>query len=153
MHSTTWLIAKLKANHPDLTFIPGSDFRWSPAEQTVYFVPDSPELPLLIHEVAHAVLGHTDYAKDVALIDMERDAWQYARDNLAPTYDFAVETSTIEDALDTYRDWLHVRSLCPTCGATGIQSKKREYRCLACGQRWRVNEARLCALRRYKVDS
>lgn len=153
MRSTTWLVTKLQPTYPDLTFTPGDDFRWSPVEQVIYFVPDSPDLPSLIHEVAHASLGHADYAKDIILIDMERDAWQYAREVLAPAYDIVIDDTVINVALDTYRDWLHARSLCPNCDATGIQSKKRTYKCLACGQNWRVNEARLCALRRYKLDT
>lgn len=82
---------------------------------------------------------------------MERDAWQYAKDTLGQTYDQAILDDTVEDALDSYRDWLHARSTCPACQATGIQTKKEEYKCLACRTKWRVNEARICALRRYKL--
>ena len=153
MLSTTSLLPKLRTNHPDLTFTSGDDFRWSPDSQTVYFIPDSPDVATLLHELAHAVLGHADYTRDITLLGMEQDAWQYAVETIAPTYDLEIDDETVQTALDTYRDWLHARSLCPNCGATGLQTKKREYKCPACGQHWRVNEARLCALRRYKLNT
>jgi hypothetical protein len=34
-----------------------------------------------------------------------------------------------------------------------LQSKHLEYRCVACGHHWKVNEARVCALRRYLITS
>ena len=81
---------------------------------------------------------------------MERQAWDKAID-LADTYDAHIDDSIIETTLDSYRDWLHARSTCPTCSATGLQVKNRTYNCPVCHGQWRVNEARICALRRYNL--
>jgi len=85
------------------------------------------------------------------LIQMERDAWEYARNKLSKTYSVAMDEDAIEMAMDSYRDWLHARSSCTMCHSTGVQVATNTYRCLACGTSWRTNEARLCALRRYTL--
>ena len=104
----------------------------------------------LLHEFGHALLNHREYTSDIELIRMERAAWDEAM-KIAAAQSITIEDDTVEDSLDTYRDWLHSRTLCPACAATGIQTERRTYRCLACGHTWRVNEARTCALRRYST--
>jgi hypothetical protein len=151
MPSTTSLLNKLRRDYPDLTFAEGADFRWSPSERTVFYAPQI-DFGLLLHEVAHARLGHGEYSLDIELLHMERDAWEYAKTELSKTYSVVIEEEQVEHMLDTYRDWLHARSTCPTCQATGLQTKPNQYSCLACGESWRVNEARTCALRRYKMS-
>lgn len=151
MPSITSLINKLQKDHPNITFLEGSDFYWSPDDKTVYYTANSNSVESLLHELAHALLGHNSYMRDVQLLEMERDAWEYARATLGPRYDVPISEDASEDALDSYRDWLHARSVCPSCQATGLQRQKETYRCIACGGQWRVNEARICALRRYKI--
>jgi len=145
-------IDRLKQDYPHLYFQPAREFRWSSEEQTVFYDPNSSDTAPLLHEVAHALLAHSEYTKDVHLIEIERDAWEYAKNHLAPTYDFSIDDSVIQNHLDTYRDWLHSRSTCPHCHATGVQGKQSQYKCLACGTLWRVNDARSCALRRYTIS-
>lgn len=146
------LLTRLKADYPDITFDESDDFLWSPSEKTIYYHPYDPHaVPLLLHELAHATLGHTSYHRDIELIAIERAAWDEAKVNLAPAYGVAIDDDFAEETLDTYRDWLHSRSTCPHCKATGLQTKQREYTCLACQHKWRVNEARICALRRYLI--
>ena len=149
MLSNSFLLSKVRAAYPNLNFTDGEAFQWSPHEKTIYYHPDGPAFDL-IHELAHALLGHTSYTKDIQLLEMERDAWARAI-TIAAQYDITVTEDYIQDALDTYRDWLHARSTCPECNATGLQSKKSLYRCLVCSTEWRVNDARVCALRRYKL--
>lgn len=149
MPSTSSLIHKLITNFPQFTFTPGGDFRWDPQEKAIFYRDDNPAA--LLHEVAHALLNHAAYVRDLELLAMERDAWEYAKSTLSPAYGITIVDDEIDRSLDTYRDWLHARSTCPTCQATGIQTKENAYTCLACHTHWRVNEARLCALRRYKV--
>jgi hypothetical protein len=149
MHSTNWLLPKLQDAYPQLTFTESNRFAWSPDAQTVYFDSnDTSNTDLLIHELAHGLLGHHDYSKDIELVAMESQAWDKALE-LAALHHISISDDTIQDNLDTYREWLHARSTCPSCEATGYQSGKNAYSCVACSNEWRVNEARLCALRRY----
>lgn len=149
MPSTLSLLPKLKKDYPHLLFTPGARFAWSPDAHTVFYDESEPaNTSLLLHELAHGLLGHHDYSKDVELVAMETEAWDKALE-LSRAYSLNITDDTIQDTLDTYREWLHARSTCPQCEATGFQSGKNEYRCVACSHQWRVNEARLCALRRY----
>jgi hypothetical protein len=150
---STHLLPKLEKDFSAFHFTPATEFRWSPDEMTIYYDEQARDDPTLLHELAHAVLDHKEYVKDIGLIELERDAWEYARNTLAPAYDVVIEEDVIQDSLDTYRDWLHARSTCPRCDATGLQIKKSDYRCIACGSTWRVNDARSCALRRYKTKN
>ncbi len=149
MPSTTLLLKQLKSNYPQFTFKKGNYFLWSPSENTIYYCDKSDNKPiLLLHEISHALLGHADYNSDIQLITMEREAWDYAI-KLAISYNVTMPTDVIESIIDSYRDWIHDRSTCPNCTATGLQINKHNYQCPACNHRWRVNEARTCALRRY----
>ena len=151
MPSITLLLPKLVADYPTISFQPSSDFYWSPTDATVYFDPQQDtRIELLLHELSHGLLEHHDYSRDIELISMERQAWDKAKE-IAPLYGVDIESDTIDDHLDTYRDWLHARSTCPHCTAVGHQIKKNIYRCSVCGQEWRVNEARVCGLKRYKT--
>ena len=150
MPSTSSILSTLKKDFPAITFKRSDTFRWSPEEGTIYYADDTDSASLL-HEVAHALLKHTHYKYDVALLEIERQAWDVVVSDLSKRYDIPVTEEEVENMLDTYRDWLHSRSLCPTCQATGIQADKATYNCLACNTNWRVNEARSCALRRYKT--
>ena len=154
MDATTMpsLNSRIAKDYPLINFEPSDDFHWSPAEKTVFFKADEPNSSLLIHELSHALLGHDTYASDVALLKLEREAWNKALE-LSEHYDVSIDESTIESHLDTYRDWLHARSLCPTCKSNGYQVKKSLYRCLACSSEWKVNEARLCGLKRYTTKT
>ena len=143
------LLPKLKEDYPSFQFTEGEHFLWSPENQTVFFTPDG-DPTLLLHELGHALLKHADYERDVQLLTMERAAWEKAFE-LGELYGVTVPVDTAEDHLDTYRDWLHARSTCPTCTATGFQSASTQYTCPACSQVWAVNEARLCQLRRVRT--
>lgn len=152
MPSTSSLLDLLHTEYPKLTFKAGERFEWQPSESTIVYDPDDPLLDSrLLHEVGHAKLGHSTYERDIDLIAMERDAWQAARMELGPKFGVAIPGETIHHDMDTYRDWLHERSTCPHCGSNGIQIKKHEYKCVTCLKTWRVNEARSCQLRRYRL--
>lgn len=153
MLSITSLVNKLQEDYPNITFSEGADFYWSPSDNTVYYDAGSDSLESLLHELAHGLLGHVSYTRDVQLLEMERDAWNHARTILASRYGVVISKEMMEYALDSYRDWLHARSICPSCQATGVQMQKDTYKCLACRSKWRVNEARVCALRRYKITN
>ena len=151
MALTPSLLESIERDFPHLSFVEDADFQWSPHLQTISYDPSQDAADsLLLHELGHAQLKHAEYDRDVQLIAMETDAWESAR-TLAKTYGVSLSEDEIQDHLDTYRDWLHARSTCPRCEATGLQSADKLYRCVACGHSWRVNEARTCALRRYST--
>ncbi len=144
---------RLRNDFPDIHFIEGDEFCWSSDKRTITHPPilTSEDVAQLLHEIAHAQLGHSSYARDISLIDMERQAWEYAAKTLAPAYgvNLEMEDAVVDTALDGYRQWLHNRSTCPLCQAIGVEISPRVYQCLSCQGGWRVNEARTCQLRRY----
>lgn len=155
MAKTNSLVTKLTADFPELRFASGDDFFWSPATKNVHYgaLDTHRDQLTLLHEVGHALLGHNSFARDIDLVKLERDAWEHVRTELAPRYELTADDDTIEDAIDTYREWLHARSTCPQCSQTGIQADQLAYHCLACGTDWRVNEARRCGLKRYSLTN
>ncbi len=154
MPSTSSLISRLAADYPKFSFEIADQFRWSAEKRTVFINAKAPHSAAFsLHELSHAVLDHQDYYHDIDLLKLERDAWEYAKNSLAHQYDVEINDTIIQDNLDTYRDWLHSRSTCPHCKATGLQTASKQYKCVACGHEWRVNEARICALRRYSSQT
>lgn len=153
MQSINWLLTNLERDFPALRFIPNNEFLWSANKKTIYYDPTAYRSDVYtLHELSHAILGHRGYDRDIELIKMERDAWQYMQDKLSKRYGVTADYDHIQDNLDTYRSWLHARSACPQCKATGLQTKQRSYKCITCSHSWRVNEARICALRRYSLS-
>jgi hypothetical protein len=134
-----------------ITLHESDDFGWNPDTAIVSYDPSHVDCAsLLLHEVGHALLGHVRYDRDIELLAIERQAWDKAL-SISENYGVVIDPDLIEDTLDTYRDWLHSRSLCPSCGATGLQVASKTYSCPSCHQKWHVNEARSCELRRYKT--
>lgn len=149
---TQTLLTKLRQDYPQFSFRKGEAFRWSPSENTVYFASTSLEdAPELLHELAHGLLEHKNYTQDIELVQIEREAWTYAREILSSMYDVEITDKHVQDALDTYRDWLYKRSLCPDCGSNGIHTKTNTYKCFTCRCQWRANSAQFCELRRFRL--
>lgn len=151
MQSIALLLNSLRKEYPQFHFTDGAEFRWDPSSQTIFYK-KSDDVASLLHELSHAILNHRSYIKDIELIEMERDAWHFTTTFLLGKYGMVIEEDAAEDALDTYREWLHARSTCPECSATGIQTRQNTYKCLACSTIWTVNDARICHLRRYVLN-
>lgn len=152
MQRTKELLSRLEADYPDIKFVMGSDFKWSKDKcELTIDLSISDATSYLLHELGHALLGHETFIFDIDLLRQEREAWDYARSTLAMRYNVSLDDALIEDSLDTYREWLHLRSVCPSCGLTGLQTKTSTYRCINCGCSWRPNDARRANLRRYKL--
>lgn len=145
------LLSTLSRIYPQLTFREGSHFYWSPGEQVVYYAEIGGESDAwtLLHETSHGLLQHTNYHSDFELLQLELAAWEKAKE-LGNTHGLRISCDHIEDCLDTYRDWLHKRSLCPTCGVKSLQRDKRSYGCMNCGTTWQVSKNRLCRTYRKK---
>lgn len=151
MHS---LLDKLSKEYPDFQFIQDNMFWWSAAQKIIHMDRHATHAEeYTLHETSHAILGHSGYNRDIDLVKLERDAWDYAQRTLGPRYGIAITEDIIQNNLGTYREWLYQRSMCPDCTETGIETRQHIYRCLACGHMWRVNEAKLCALRRYSLQT
>jgi|AntRauTorcE11897_2_1112592.scaffolds.fasta_scaffold02498_2 hypothetical protein len=150
MASIISILKLIQPKHPEITFIPGDRFAWSPSKNAIYYVDsqDKNDVSLLIHELAHGVLGHTNYTRDIELLQMERQAWEKAKE-IGNSFDQPISDDYIEESLDSYREWLHKRGVCPKCQASGMQKTTDSYTCLACNAVWQVNDARGCELRRY----
>lgn len=150
MQTIESLLKQLSNEFPDLSFHGDELFRWDPKLKTVFYNQSQENaISYLLHETGHAALKHNTYSRDIELIAMERDAWQYAKTVLAPRLDLTVPARIIEDSMDTYREWLHSRSTCPSCNANGIQTEGNKYTCVACLKSWSVNLATGCQLKRY----
>jgi len=139
------LLESLTARYPMLRFTAGDTFYWSPETQEVFYktgVNGKKAAWSLLHETGHALLGHTSYTRDIELLQLEMAAWDKARELAAPL-GIAIDEEHIQDCLDTYRDWLHARSVCPSCTTKCLQqSDPKQYRCHNCHTSWQVTPAR-----------
>lgn len=148
MRSTTSILTKIIDDYQQFHFTPSTFYGWNPKTHTIHYNQQTAEdLPSLLHELGHAILRHKDYQKDVELLRMESEAWEKAR-LLGMAYKIDIPEDAIQNNLDTYRDWLHKKSVCPTCESIGIQQAMTVYHCLNCSGQWTVNEARSCNIRR-----
>ena len=139
------LLSKLRTDFPDLTLVEGDTFCWSPKDKIIYYVSSRRRTDTwtLLHEASHAILQHTTFQSDFELLQLEIAAWMKAHE-LAKRYHLTISEEHVEDCLDTYRDWLHKRSLCPTCNVKSLQINTTKYGCLNCRSTWLVSSNRLC---------
>ncbi len=118
------LVKQLAAAHPHLTFIPATSFYWCPETAEVYYDTNrAAEISAswsLLHETSHALLEHVSYAADVELLHLEVAAWNHAV-QASRAYGITIDDEYVQDCLDTYRDWLYRRSVCPGCGSQCLQ--------------------------------
>src|SRR6185437_9952408 len=120
-------------------------FYWSPKDLKVFYKLDiQPTYRWkLLHEVGHALLNHQTYQSDFELLQLEVAAWQQA-EAVAQDFKIKINSDYIQDCLDTYRDWLHKRSTCPSCGTRSLQEAADRYRCFNCQTTWHVSPSRFC---------
>jgi hypothetical protein len=141
------LIHKLHGQFPAITFRADSRFYWSPEKSEVAYKANargnSAEWALL-HETSHALLGHHTYRNDFELVEMEVAAWERAKELSAELQLGTIDENHVQDCLDTYRDWLHKRCLCPECGNRSFQQDPEHYSCYNCATTWHVTPSRFC---------
>jgi len=141
------LITQLQSQFPALKFTPGKQFCWSPETGEIFYKASAKGLHAtwsLLHETGHALLGHQDYKADFELLRLEIAAWERAR-RLAKDLGLEINEEHIQDCLDTYRDWLYKRSICPVCTTKCLQQGDFvHYRCFNCHTVWRVTASRFC---------
>ena len=128
------LLARLRQDYPDLTFISGDRYLFHPPTTIQYA--DADDYLLLLHELGHYLIGQNDYNQDVELLQIESAAWAKAKE-LCAKYHLAFDESYAESCLDSYRDLLHYNSLCPNCSLNGYEDEHQTYHCPLCGASWR----------------
>lgn len=145
------LLVELRTSYPDLLFVEGRHFSWSPKDRKITYVSheadDAAFAHGILHELAHSLLDHASFRHDIELVTMERDAWTMAR-KLLLEHGIKPDTDHVDQCLNSYRDWLYARSQCPRCGLVGIQTARHNYDCVHCLISWKVPASRLCAVRR-----
>jgi hypothetical protein len=139
-------INQLISDFPELKFTAGQSHYWCPATGEVFYKLSDPATRKdkwsLLHEVSHGLLGHTGYKTDLELLHLEVSAWDKAR-QLAAKYRLSINDDYIQDCLDTYRDWLYRRCVCPHCGTQNLQNDSgNSYQCYNCHTEWRVSASR-----------
>jgi hypothetical protein len=139
-------IDRLAADFPELHFTAGQAHYWCPATGEVFYKLCTPvsrkDRWSLLHEVSHGLLGHTAYKSDLELLHLEVSAWDKACE-LAQKYHLTISADYIQDCLDTYRDWLYRRCVCPHCGTQNLQSDTgNSYQCYNCHTQWHVSASR-----------
>lgn len=140
-------LKKLRQRFPSLTYAIGPTFCWSPKTNEVFYTTranSASAIWSLLHETSHALLGHARYTTDFELLQLEVAAWEKAK-LLGRDLDVEIDENHIQDCLDTYRDWIYARSICPTCGTKSLQQADlRHYRCFNCHTQWKVTPSRFC---------
>lgn len=137
-------IARLDKDYPDFDFRAGVEDHWSPKTATITYKADQPLKRIeygILHELAHALLSHTTYHGDFELLKLECQAWELAA-KIGRKYAVVIDSEHIQTCLDTYRDWLHRRSGCPTCGTHVLQKDIHTYQCFNCQSVWTVSSGR-----------
>ncbi len=141
------LLAELENRFPDLRFTAGPQFSWSPETGEIVYkdgAAGQKAVWSLLHETGHALLDHHSYKADIELLRLEVDAWERAS-QLANDLGVKIDNNHIQNCLDTYRDWLYKRSICPECGTKSLQQGDYvHYRCFNCHTVWKVTANRFC---------
>lgn len=141
MNSIANLLPVLQKDFPQITFMPGETFLWSPQDNKILYTTHQTNVDhglwALLHELAHATLDHLSYSSDFELLKLESITWQQAK-LLGKKYGITINNEHIQDCLDTYRDWLHNRARCPKCSVVSLQRADKLYKCFNCKTVWRV---------------
>ncbi|MDB5185809.1 MAG: hypothetical protein JWL85_332 [Candidatus Saccharibacteria bacterium] len=141
------LLAKLQPLVPNVSFAEGTSFFWSPKQKLITYrvakIPNDRDVWALLHETAHASLNHTQYNSDFELLMLEVAAWEKACE-IGTELGLPIDEEHIQNCLDTYRDWVHQRSTCPSCSSTSFQKDPHSYHCHNCQTVWQVSASRFC---------
>lgn len=150
----TNLLDQINKLYPKISIVRGDVFYWSPSDQIVYFSELNNEVDnwSLLHEVGHAISEHKNFKSDFDLLLIEVEAWEQAK-KISKDLSISIDEDHIQDCLDTYRDWLYLRSTCPTCTNTSLQLNSRTYSCINCNQSWKVTQSRQKRCYRKKIPT
>lgn len=134
-------ILTISEDFPTINFKADDEFYWSAQINTVFYVENELNkksgIYRLFHEIGHALSNHQTFSSGIQLIKLESEAWLKAKE-IAERYNLNISDDQIEKCLDSYRDWLHLRSICPECSIVGVEANPSQYRCFNCLQNWKV---------------
>lgn len=147
-------VKRLISDYKEIKFVKNRkrfSYRLRNGVLTVFLGQPQPKYALLtLHELGHALCKHKDYKVDVQRIKIESEAWERAKTvflkyrDLAFNEDDSVrdeklasilpewDEDFVQDKLDTYREWLHIKSKCKKCGLTCFQTEDGKYHCPRC---------------------
>lgn len=149
------IITELQTRFPALSFVSGKQFYWSPGTGEISYEAGARGKQAawsLLHETGHALLGHISYEADFELVRLEIAAWERAKE-LAADLGLTIDENHVQNSLDTYRDWLYKRSICPNCDTKCLQQGDFvHYRCFNCHTVWKVSTSRFCRAYRHSKD-
>lgn len=121
----------IKIKYSNFSFKSGSKFLFRP-RKTIYYLEENPNFCLLLlHELAHALLGHFSYETSLERLEIERDAWEKTK-KLCKIHSIPYLEDFAEEELDTYRNWTHQKTLCKNCGLTCIEIDLNHLYCPLC---------------------
>ncbi len=147
----------LMQEFPEVEFVfaaPRFSYRLKNGVPTVFLGEPQPNFGLLtLHELGHALSKHKDYVRDVERVKIESEAWERAKTVLSDLWKRAHSGECMttdgkdvvlaevlpewdedfaQEKLDTYRDWLHIKSRCKKCGLTEYQTEDGKWHCPRC---------------------
>lgn len=131
LDSDQHFILQLSSDFPDYHFTTGRKFAFRPPHTIVIGPHEESWQLLLLHELGHAMSGHRSFSTHIARLKMEVEAWTKA-ESLASKYQIPWNETRVQEELDTYRNWLHQKSRCPSCGLTRFQTTDGQYHCPRC---------------------
>lgn len=124
-------VRQILAEYPQFRVITGRKFAFRPPKTIILGQPQSKYALQSLHELAHGLCGHKTFSTYIERVKMESEAWERAK-TLCLKYDIEFDEEFAEEQLDTYRDWLHQKSVCRQCGQVRYQSPDGNYHCPQC---------------------
>lgn len=131
-------LEELMRLYPQFAFREGRRFKYRPPKTIYVAYVDENFALLTLHELGHGLCKHKDYNTHIERLKIEREAWECARavflkhPEWAEKYHFDFDDDFVEAQLDTYRDWLHQKSICKKCGLSCFQTPDGRYHCPRC---------------------
>lgn len=149
-------LSDITEDFSQLNFKESGDFYFSARDNCIYYnkryIEEEAGIFQLLHEIGHALSHHHHFESGIELLKMESEAWSKAQ-KIAQQYDLQIPEELIERCIDSYRDWLHLRSQCPNCKNTSIEVEINLYHCFNCQQKWSVPVDQRNRCYRLKVKS
>ncbi len=135
------LLNRIKSDYPNITFSEGEDFSWNHSKSSISYNKKSKHATTdLLHELGHIELDHISYSSDLSLLKKELEAWEIAK-NIAKKFNISISENYINECIESYRLWIHKRSLCSKCFQNGLEISEKKYKCINCDHRWQVSSA------------